>query len=30
MLMTASIGVGLADHLRHGTPAGWDPAEGTR
>ncbi|MDO9408384.1 glycosyltransferase [Patulibacter sp.] len=30
VLMTASIAVGLADHLRHGTPAGWDPAEGTR
>ncbi|WP_320673285.1 glycosyltransferase [Patulibacter defluvii] len=28
--MTASIAVGLADHLRHGAPAGWDPAEGTR
>lgn len=30
VLMTASIAAGLADHLRHGTPAGWDPAEGTR
>lgn len=30
VLMTASIAVGLGDHLRHGTPAGWDPAEGTR
>jgi len=30
VVMTASIAVGLADHLRHGTPAGWDPAEGTR
>lgn len=28
--MTASIAAGLGDHLRHGTPAGWDPAEGTR
>lgn len=28
--MTASIAVGLADHLRHGAPVGWDPAEGTR
>jgi hypothetical protein len=30
VLMTASIAAGLADHLRHGTPAGWEPAEGTR
>lgn len=30
VLMTASIAAGLSDHLRHGTPAGWDPAEGTR
>jgi cellulose synthase/poly-beta-1,6-N-acetylglucosamine synthase-like glycosyltransferase len=27
---TASIGFGLYDHLRHGTPEGWEPAEGTR
>jgi cellulose synthase/poly-beta-1,6-N-acetylglucosamine synthase-like glycosyltransferase len=26
----ASIALGLADHLRHGTQAGWDAAEGTR
>jgi hypothetical protein len=30
VLMTASIAAGLEDHLRHGTPAGWEPAEGTR
>ncbi len=30
VLTTASIAFGLADHLRHGTPAGWDAAEGTR
>ena len=27
---TAAIGFGLYDHLRHGTPEGWEPAEGTR
>lgn len=26
----AAIALGLYDHLRHGTPAGWDPPEGTR
>jgi hypothetical protein len=30
VLTTASIGAGLVDHLRHGTPAGWEQAEGTR
>jgi cellulose synthase/poly-beta-1,6-N-acetylglucosamine synthase-like glycosyltransferase len=30
VLTTASIAFGLADHLRHGTPAGWSPPEGTR
>jgi glycosyltransferase involved in cell wall biosynthesis len=30
VLTTASIAAGLADWLAHGTPAGWDPAEGTR
>jgi hypothetical protein len=30
VLTTASIAAGLYDHLRHGTPAGWDAAEGTR
>ena len=30
VLMTASIAACPSDHLRHGTPAGWDPAEGTR
>ncbi|UTI64721.1 glycosyltransferase [Paraconexibacter antarcticus] len=29
-LTTASIAAGLHDHLRHGTTAGWDAAEGTR
>jgi cellulose synthase/poly-beta-1,6-N-acetylglucosamine synthase-like glycosyltransferase len=29
-LTTASIAAGLYDHLRHGTPPGWDAAEGTR
>ncbi len=29
-LTSASIAAGLADHLRHGTAAGWDAAEGTR
>lgn len=27
---TASIALGLLDHLRHGTEAGWQPPEGTR
>jgi glycosyltransferase involved in cell wall biosynthesis len=27
---TAALGAGLYDHLRHGTPAVWDAAEGTR
>jgi hypothetical protein len=26
----ASVAAGLWDHLRHGTPAGWAPPEGTR
>lgn len=26
----AAIALGLLDHLRHGTPAGWDAPEGTR
>jgi hypothetical protein len=30
VLTTASLAFGLYDHLRHGTEAGWDPAEGTR
>jgi hypothetical protein len=30
VLTTASIAAGLFDWLRHGTPAGWEPAEGTR
>lgn len=30
VLMTASIGAGLWDHLRTGTAAGWEKAEGTR
>jgi hypothetical protein len=30
VLTTASIGAGLWDHLRHGTPAGWTPPDGTR
>jgi hypothetical protein len=30
VLTTASVAAGLYDHLRHGTPAGWDAAEGTR
>jgi cellulose synthase/poly-beta-1,6-N-acetylglucosamine synthase-like glycosyltransferase len=30
VLVTAAIAAGLLDHLRHGTPAGWEPAEGTR
>ena len=27
---TAALGAGLHDHLRHGTPAVWEAAEGTR
>jgi glycosyltransferase involved in cell wall biosynthesis len=30
VLTTASIAAGLWDWARHGTPAGWSPAEGTR
>lgn len=30
VLTTASLLAGLWDWLRHGTPAGWEPAEGTR
>jgi len=30
VLATASIVAGLWDYLRHGTPAGWAPPEGTR
>ncbi len=30
VLTTASVAVGLWDWLRHGTPAGWEAAEGTR
>jgi hypothetical protein len=30
VLTQGSIALGLVDHLRHGTPAGWDPPEGTR
>ncbi len=30
LLTTASIGAGLWDYVRHGTPAGWAPPEGTR
>jgi cellulose synthase/poly-beta-1,6-N-acetylglucosamine synthase-like glycosyltransferase len=30
VLTTAAIAAGLYDHLRHGTPAGWEAAEGTR
>ena len=30
VLTTASLAAGLLDHLRHGTPAGWDAPEGTR
>jgi glycosyltransferase involved in cell wall biosynthesis len=30
LLTTASAAAGLWDWLRHGTPAGWEPAEGTR
>ena len=30
VLTTASVSAGLWDYLRHGTPAGWAPPEGTR
>jgi cellulose synthase/poly-beta-1,6-N-acetylglucosamine synthase-like glycosyltransferase len=30
VLTTASLAAGLWDWVTHGTPAGWDPAEGTR
>jgi len=30
VLTTASVAAGLWDWLRHGTPAGWEAAEGTR
>jgi cellulose synthase/poly-beta-1,6-N-acetylglucosamine synthase-like glycosyltransferase len=30
VLTTAALAAGLYDWLRHGTPAGWDAAEGTR
>jgi len=30
VLTTASLAAGLWDWLRHGTAAGWEPAEGTR
>ncbi len=30
VLTTASIAAGLYDHRRHGTPEGWEPAQGTR
>ncbi len=30
VLTTASLAVGLWDWLKHGTAAGWEPAEGTR
>jgi hypothetical protein len=30
VLTTASLAAGLWDHLRHGTPTGWDAPEGTR
>ncbi len=30
VLTTASVAAGLWDWLRHGTPAAWEPAEGTR
>ena len=30
VLTTAALAAGLYDHLRHGTPAGWDAPEGTR
>jgi hypothetical protein len=30
VLTTASVAAGLWDHVLHGTPAGWEPADGTR
>jgi len=30
VMTTASVAAGLWDWLRHGTPAGWEPAQGTR
>jgi hypothetical protein len=30
VLTTVSLAAGLWDWLTRGTPAGWDPAEGTR
>jgi cellulose synthase/poly-beta-1,6-N-acetylglucosamine synthase-like glycosyltransferase len=30
VLTNVAVALGLWDHLRHGTPAGWAPAEGTR
>ena len=30
VLTTASVAAGLWDYVRHGTPAGWAPPEGTR
>jgi len=30
VMSTASLAAGLWDWLRHGTPTGWEPAEGTR
>jgi hypothetical protein len=30
VLTTASMAAGLWDYLRHGTPVGWSPPEGTR
>jgi cellulose synthase/poly-beta-1,6-N-acetylglucosamine synthase-like glycosyltransferase len=30
VLTTAALAAGLYDHLRHGTPAGWEAPEGTR
>jgi hypothetical protein len=30
VMTTASLAAGLYDHLRHGTPAGWEAPEGTR
>jgi hypothetical protein len=30
VLTQASLAAGLWDWLTHGTPAGWEPAEGTR
>ena len=30
VLTTASLAAGLWDWLTRGTPAGWEPAEGTR